>query len=168
MMKRKISFRRFAYYLLIFAIVVSCVANGIFAKFTTQDDGGDGARVAKFGIVLNAAGDWYSNTYYKYSQTDGTESESSNIQAPYSATDDTVSVRASLTVDGSGKEGYDNIVAPGTKSAEGIVIVMEGTAETDTQVLYDLKLEDTARAASSAPTSAAARLPSKAWSAPGA
>lgn len=142
MMKRKISFRRFSYYLLILAIVVSCVTNGIFAKFTTQDDGGDGARVAKFGIVLNAAGDWYSNTYYKYSQTDGVESESSNIQAPYSATDDTVSVRASLTVDGSGNEVYDNVVAPGTKSAEGIVIVMEGTAETDTQVLYDLKLED--------------------------
>ena len=71
--RRKLTIRRFAYYLLIAAIVVSCVTNGIFAKFTTEDDGGDGARVAKFGVVLSVAGDLFSTTYNKYEAVDGVE-----------------------------------------------------------------------------------------------
>ena len=148
--KRKITIRRFAYYLLIVSIVLSCVTNGIFAKFTTEDDGGDGARVAKFGIILSVAGDLFSTTYNEYAD-DGTGSEtaSSNIPAVFTEvdTDDGISVQAHykyVLADGTGSDDFatgarlDNVLAPGTKNDQGVNISIQGTAETDCVIEYEI------------------------------
>ena len=133
--RRKLTFRRFAYYLLITAIVVSCVANGIFAKFTTEDDGGDGARVAKFGILLNIAGDLFATTY-------NTVTHGTNPNGPTTITEvtagDTISVQASSNADGS----YDNVLAPGTKSANGIVLQLKGSSEADFVLDYETSMNN--------------------------
>ena len=143
--RRKLTFRRFAYYLLIAAIVVSCVTNGIFAKFTTEDDGGDGARVAKFGLKLSVAGDLFSTTYNAYAEDEGVETEDSNLPAAWVETisdDDTISVQATakyvLDGEGNATDVLDNVVAPGTKNDTGICIDIQGNAETDCEVLFDI------------------------------
>ena len=146
--KRKLTFRRFAYYLLVLAMVVSCIANGIFAKFTTQDDGGDGARVAKFGIVLNVSGDMFASSYNVYSATtddEGNPVETINSNGPTTVKEvtpgDTISVQASYKLNDDGEKVYDNVVAPGTKGAEGLCISLSGTAETDLTITLEAEIE---------------------------
>lgn len=147
--RRKLTIRRFAYYLLIAAIVVSCVTNGIFAKFTTEDDGGDGARVAKFGVVLSVAGDLFSTTYNKYEAVDGVETDASNMPAVYTEVtkEDGISVQAHYKyVLANGTETntagtttkLNNVIAPGTKNDDGLNISIQGTAETDLVVEYEI------------------------------
>ena len=141
--RKKLTFRRFSYYLFIITIVVSCIANGIFAKFTTEDYGGDGGRVAKFGIVLNVTGDLFASVYNKYVETDvddgngGTvkqETADSNSPTIITADENNVSVKASTNDDGS----YDNVVAPGTKNDVGINVSVTGMPETDYELSYVL------------------------------
>ena len=148
--RRKLTFRRFAYYLLITAIVASCVTNGIFAKFTTEDAGGDGARVAKFGIVLSVSGDLFSTTYNKYEAVDGVETANSNKPTSYTTTateDDSISVQAHykyVLADGTGTDTagtttkLNNVIAPGTKNYDGINISIKGKAETDCVIEYEI------------------------------
>lgn len=140
--KRKITIRHFAYYLLIVSIVLSCVTNGIFAKFTTEDDGGDGARVAKFGIILSVAGDLFSTVYSGYSaeeseDADGNpimvEKAGSNNPTVITADENTITVKSKVDLN-------DNVIAPGTKNDVGICIDIEGVAETDCEITYDYYL----------------------------
>ena len=109
--KRKITIRRFAYYLLIVSIVLSCVTNGIFAKFTTEDDGGDGARVAKFGVAVTANGETFTNEYAK---------------------DDTSFTLAANTV-----VSADDVIAPGT-AGDMASMTLTGTPEVAVRVSYEI------------------------------
>ena len=141
--RRKLTFRRFTYYLLIATIVISCITNGIFAKFTTEDDGGDEARVADFGVVVSISGDLFSTAYSVNTATDIKDGdtvllspEGSNNPTIYTAKDNTVSVKASSDKTDDGK--LNNIVAPGTKNDVGISVSVTGKPETDCQLNYAL------------------------------
>lgn len=143
--RRKLTFRRFTYYLLIATIVISCITNGIFAKFTTESDGGDGARVADFGVVVNISGDLFSTAYSNYSEKEvddgngGTltqETAISNNPTIYTANENTVSVKAKSETKADGK--LNNVVAPGTKNDVGINVSVTGTPETDYKLTYNL------------------------------
>ena len=143
--RRKLTFRRFTYYLLIATIVISCITNGIFAKFTTESDGGDGARVADFGVVVNISGDLFSTAYSNYSEKEvddgngGTltqETAISNNPTIYTANENTVSVKAKSETKADGK--LNNVVAPGTKNDVGISVSVTGTPETDYKLTYNL------------------------------
>ena len=56
-MKKKYSSLRIASILLMLVLITSCVISGTFAKYTTSGSGSDSARVAKWGVVVNASGD---------------------------------------------------------------------------------------------------------------
>lgn len=139
--RKKLTFRRFSYYLFIITIVVSCIANGIFAKFTTEDYGGDGGRVADFGVIVNISGDLFSSVYNMNTDTeikDGDTTlllpEDSNNPTIITSDDKTISVKAATNADGS----YDNVVAPGTKNDVGINVSVTGMPETDYELSYVL------------------------------
>ena len=137
--RRKLTFRRFTYYLFIATIVISCITNGIFAKFTTESDGGDNARVADFGVVVSISGDLFSTAYnvkteneIKDGDTVLLESVDSNKPTIITVEDKTISVKAAANADGS----HDNVVAPGTKNDVGINVSVTGTPETDYELKY--------------------------------
>ena len=56
-MKKKYSSLRIASILLMLVLITSCVISGTFAKYTTSGSSSDSARVAKWGVVVNATGD---------------------------------------------------------------------------------------------------------------
>lgn len=56
-MKKKYSSLRIASILLMLVLITSCVVSGTFAKYTTSGSSSDSARVAKWGVVVNATGD---------------------------------------------------------------------------------------------------------------
>jgi len=89
-MKKSVLFR-IALVMLVLTMVTSCFVGGTFAKYVTSGQGGDSARVAKFGVEVEPNGD----LFLKY----------------YTKTDDTFTL-ADDTVVSSDKW---NVVAPGTR-----------------------------------------------------
>lgn len=83
--------------LLVVALVVSCVAGGTLAKYVTEGQGNDSARVAKWGVKVEVTGGAFSTTYGK-----------DNVSADASVGGNTV-----ISSD------EDNVVAPGTKGTFG-------------------------------------------------
>lgn len=94
---------------LLFALVLitSCFVGGTFAKYVTSGYGHESARVAKFGVTMSVATDTaFKKTY---------------------ATDNSpVSTTITNSVDSSGSE---NLVAPGTKGSNFVVLSITGTPE---------------------------------------
>lgn len=95
--------------LLVVALVVSCVAGGTLAKYVTEDEATDNARVAKWGVKVEVTGDGFQTTYNK---------------------DDVESTIRTNTVISSDE---DNVVAPGTKGEFGGVTIT-GTPEVAVEV----------------------------------
>lgn len=95
--------------LLVVALVVSCVAGGTLAKYVTEGEATDSARVAKWGVKVEVTGDGFQTTYNK---------------------DDVGSTIGTNTVISSDK---DNVVAPGTKGEFGGVKIT-GTPEVAVKV----------------------------------
>lgn len=77
------------------AMFTSCFMGGTLAKYVTEGEGNDSARVAKWGVEVEVTGDGFSTTYNK---------------------DDTSSTLNTDTVISS--DG-DNVIAPGTKGEFG-------------------------------------------------
>lgn len=94
---------------LLFALVLitSCFVGGTFAKYVTTGNGGATARVAKFGVTMSVANDTaFKKTY---------------------ATDDTpISGTITNSVD---SNGHENLVAPGTKGSNFVVLSISGKPE---------------------------------------
>jgi len=94
---------------LLFALVLitSCFVGGTFAKYVTSGYGHESARVAKFGVTMSVATDTaFKKTY---------------------ATDNSpVSTTITNSVDSSGSE---NLVAPGTKGSDFVVLSISGKPE---------------------------------------
>ena len=109
---------RVAALLLALTLMTSCFVGGTFAKYTTGDTGSDYARVAKFGVIVNAK----NNTLFTNQ---------------YETEDDTFSGEFSVDSAPNGTEGED-VVAPGTKG-EVTSISITGTPE----VAVDVKVEST-------------------------
>lgn len=102
---------------LLFALVLitSCFVGGTFAKYVTTGGGHESARVAKFGVTMSVAND----KAFKQNYT----------------TDDTpISATISNSVESSGPE---NLVAPGTKGSNFVVLSISGEPE----VAVNVKIE---------------------------
>lgn len=81
--------------LLVLTLITSCFVGGTFAKYVSQGQGADNARVAKWGVVVEITGDGFKTEYGKDDTTAG-------------ITGNTV-----ISSDG------DKVVAPGTKGTFG-------------------------------------------------
>lgn len=90
---KKNKMMRLASVLLVAVLLSTCAISGTFAKYVTSGDATSTARVAKFGVVVDAEGDLFKTKYVK---------------------DDTDATIRGESVISSGNAD-DNVVAPGTK-----------------------------------------------------
>lgn len=102
---------------LLFALVLitSCFVGGTFAKYVTTGDGHESARVAKFGVTMSVAND-------------------TAFQKTYRTDNSSVSTAITNSVD---SNGHENLVAPGTKGSNFVVLSISGTPE----VAVNVKIE---------------------------
>lgn len=96
--------------LLVLTLVTSCFVGGTFAKYVSEGEGKDSARVAKWGVKVEVTGDGFHETYGKNDQ---------NTTIPG---DNSISVSAT-----------EKVVAPGTKGTFGGVRIT-GTPEVAVKV----------------------------------
>lgn len=111
---RKNKMMRLASALLVLTLLTTSIISGTFAKYTTQDSAGDVARVAKWGVVLQAAGSLYGTNYQESSNTITNDTEG-------------ISVKGTQIAD-------TNVIAPGTKNETGMSFSINGTPEVSTFV----------------------------------
>lgn len=108
---------RFAACLLLLCLITTCVIGTTLAKYTTGGAASDTARVAKWGVTISMEADpLFKNEYAKSGTSDTTV----------------------LTVKSSSK---DNLVAPGTSSAEAngsAIFAITGTPEVATRIKIEL------------------------------
>lgn len=99
--------------LLVATMLTTCLTAGTFAKYTTGDSAADSARVAKFGVVVNANGSLFGDAYAA-TTNDGiiNYTEEATVKADTQGT---------------------KVVAPGTKNDTGIGINITGTPEVSVQ-----------------------------------
>lgn len=97
--------------LLVLVLVTSCFVGSTFAKYTTAGTGTDSARVAKFGVKIEANGSTFAKEY---------------------ATDDQ---HVAGTITKSVVSTTDKVIAPGTKG-EMARMAITGTPEVAVQVNY--------------------------------
>ncbi|MBR2028540.1 MAG: hypothetical protein IKA10_06105 [Oscillospiraceae bacterium] len=113
---KKNKMMRLASGLLVAVLITTSTISGTFAKYVTEAEAGDTARVAKFGVVVTANGTLFDTTYVEEA-----EDNVPGTQKP----------GAAITVESS---NGDNLVAPGTKNEEGITFAITGTPEVDVNV----------------------------------
>lgn len=109
---KKNKMMRIASVLLIAVLMTTCAISGTFAKYVTEADGSDNARVAKFGVVVSIEDDMemFSNSYDVDTSLDVAEAK-----AVYHAT--------------------AQLVAPGTKGFTSFTVT--GTPEVATRITVD-------------------------------
>lgn len=117
---KKNKMMRIASVLLIAVLMTTCAISGTFAKYVTSAEGTDSARVAKWGVEIEATGVMFNDSYKDEATT-------------YSAneTGDAITVQADT-------EGT-KILAPGTEGSLAALSVT-GTPEVDVEVTYDATL----------------------------
>lgn len=109
--------------LMIAALLTTGMISGTFAKYITQDELNDSARVAKWGVNLGISGNLYGEAY------GGADNNTIIANTANGAT-----VKSSA--DG-------NVVAPGTKNANsGLHITLNGTPEVSTKVYGTVKTQN--------------------------
>lgn len=113
---RKNKMMRAASALLVAVLLTTCAISGTFAKYVTQDDFSDTARVAKWGVELQLVGNLYGDTY-----------QNALVANDAGAS---IAVQASDAVIPVSQEGSD-IVAPGTENSNGLSIYLAGQPEVD-------------------------------------
>lgn len=106
-------------------LITSCFVGGTFAKYVTGASAEDTARVAKFGVTVEADGALFANQY----ETD----EDLN--------DDEAAIVGKYSVIAAAAEGADadNVVAPGT-SFEGGTFALSGTPEVAVRIGYTVEI----------------------------
>ena len=103
--------------LLVLTLITSCFVGGTFAKYVSQGQGEDNARVAKWGVVVEITGDGFKTEYGKDDTTAG-------------ITGNTV-----ISSDG------DKVVAPGTKGTfGGVKITGKPEVAVKVQTIADVNL----------------------------
>ena len=107
---KKNKMMRIASVLLIAVLMTTCAISGTFAKYVTSAEGGDSARVAKWGVNITVSGETFAEAY----------DTSANVQ--------TVISNAS-----------DDVVAPGTGGSLAALAVT-GTPEVQVTVTYEAEL----------------------------
>lgn len=120
---KKNKMMRLASAMMVMTLMTTSVISGTFAKYTTQDDGSDSARVAKWGVELQVVGNLYGESY--------------DDEIVADEGDDTLSVQAY-----DWKEADDDVVAPGTKNEDGFSFKLNGTPEVDGKVVTTISYEN--------------------------
>lgn len=115
--------------LLVLCLLTTCIISGTYAKYVTTDEGSDTARVAKWGVTALVSGTLFGENYYSAA----TQDTGNEISATYST-----------SVASSGEDN-DNIVAPGTKSDEGLYIGVQGTPEVSSKVAVTVDTTDASK-----------------------
>lgn len=108
---------------MVLSMLTTCMISGTLAKYTTGDSAMDSARVAKWGVEVQAAGYLYGNTY------------GSDNQVVASNTLDAFSVSASATP-------TENVVAPGTNTENGFKFSVTGKPEVSGSVIAKVSYEN--------------------------
>lgn len=121
---RKSKSMRMASGLLVVTMLSTCMISGTFARYTTQDNASDTARVAKWGVEL---------------QVDGSLFEPGYLEATNTATENTTGVSV---LHSSGSANADFVVAPGTKSDKGFHFSLNGTPEVATLTNATIKAQN--------------------------
>lgn len=121
---KKNKMMRLASFLLIAVILTTCAISGTFAKYVTSDSGTDTARVAKWGVEIEASGTLFSTTY-----------KDSPVDYNVNENDDTITVQALTSANA-------KVVAPGTKNDNGITFTLTGTPEVDTEIEIEVTSKD--------------------------
>jgi len=119
-MKRNIMMR-VASVMLIAVLLSTCTISGTFAKYVTTESAEDQARVAKFGVVLQADGKLFGDKY-------------GNGANSVPTTDDTIAI-LSVKADG-------NAVAPGTQNNDGLYFAVTGQPEVRTELNVTIVAEN--------------------------
>ena len=109
---KKNTMMRVASALLVAVLLTTCAISGTFAKYVTSADATDSARVAKFGVAIDANGSTFAKEY-KTHDTDYTSLYTNSV--------------VSTT---------DNVVAPGTSGAMASM-TLSGTPEVAVKVTYE-------------------------------
>ena len=130
---KKNKMMRLASVLLVLTLLSTSVISGTFAKYVTEGSAGDSARVAKWGVVVDASGSLFGEKYYKYVQADTTNSNKISLSVEDSVTS---------AVSQNAVNNISNIVAPGTKNDTGITFAVSGTPEVDYAVDGTFSYED--------------------------
>ena len=106
------------FFLIMSAILTTTIISGTFAKYTSGGSASDGARVAKWGVVVTTQGKLFDKTYLS----------GENGGTPGAGVSDGEN-NAALSV-----ESTENVIAPGTKNTEGLTFKVEGRPEVDVEV----------------------------------
>lgn len=128
--------------LFVATMLTTSVVSGTYAKYITEDSANDNARVAVFGVKVEASGELFGSTYYNVEQEgkSNTPGEKSNGGAR-TAEENTISVKSQskYTSTQTPLNGDpNNVVAPGTQSSkEGLRLSLTGTPEVDVKVVFD-------------------------------
>ena len=109
---------RVASVLLICVLLTSSVISGTFAKYVTADSAHDSARVARWGVTVDAVGSTFGKYYFNVANEN-------TVHATYEASTDSVK-----------SANEENVVAPGTKGTMA-TIMLDGTPEVDFSVTYE-------------------------------
>ena len=115
-MKKTNKVMRLAAVLLVLTLISSCFVGGTFAKYVSEGKGEDSARVAKWGVKVELAGDGFKTEYGK--------------------DDATASVTGNTVI----SSNEDKLVAPGTKGTFGGVTI-SGKPEVAVEVKTTAKVE---------------------------
>ena len=118
---KKNKMMRLASVQLVLTLLSTSVISGTFAKYVTTNSADDSARVAKWGIVLQADGKLYGDNY-------GTGANS------VPTTDNTV---ANLSVDADA-----NAVAPGTENQKGLDFSINGQPEVRSELTVTIECQN--------------------------
>ena len=110
---------RSASVLLVATLLTTSVISGTLAKYTTQDAAKDTARVAKWGVELQAIGNLYGDTYKDRIVTEN------DTNATVQSVDRTA-----------------DVVAPGTQNAEGFTFSLKGKPEVDGTITTTIKSQN--------------------------
>lgn len=116
-MKKNIMMR-LASGLLVAVLLTTCAISGTFAKYVTAGDANDSARVAKWGVKVEAGGSLFKDKYT--TDADPTPNDVNNKAI-------TLSVVSSA-------DPTDKLVAPGTESTEGMKFGVTGKTEVAVKV----------------------------------
>ncbi len=114
---------RIATVLLALTLVTSCFVSGTFAKYVTGGEASDNARVAKFGVVIEAAEDTLFNDSYK-----------DDFITTYDADEEGASITVQADTEGT------NVLAPGTNHTLTNALTITGTPEVDVEIAYTADL----------------------------
>lgn len=132
---KKNKWMRLAAILLVLCLMTTSFICGTFAKYVSKDSAYDTARVAKWGVVINAGGNLFSDAYWANTARTNADMPTKWVEASIKD--------LSITVAASQGNNKDNIVAPGTKSAgSGMVIGLSGKPEVAFELAGKLEGKD--------------------------